>query len=69
MRQVEERYRLLGPCKHVWIAAWMFGSRPKQEQLNKEYMKIIYNMFAAIVDYFDLQSQRRNPKLGDKFRR
>lgn len=31
-------------------------------------MKTIKKIFASIVDYFDLQSARRSPKLGDKFR-
>ena len=26
-------------------------------------------ILAAIVDYFDLQSARRQPKLGDRFRK
>lgn len=31
-------------------------------------MKTIRNIFAAIVDYFDLYSGVRSPKLGDRFR-
>lgn len=32
-------------------------------------MKVICNIFAALVDYFDLYSETRVPKLGDRFRK